>query len=129
MVAIYLTETQLKRMAVAKEKKRGVKPSLILTVPHQGAVIIVTKETDTATTIKGSKRFYPILAQVWVFFADRKYRNGKYLKGYHLEHWDDYAFTGKTRSSVEINAALTKAKKKAYVLAGKIAHAGYKFKR
>lgn len=126
-----LTEMQLKAQARAKAKRAGHKPELILTIPDRGAVILVTKITDMGTTIglkKGNLKTYPILARILVYFADKNWRNGKLLKGYHIEFWTDYTIVGKDKSALSYTKAIAAAKKKAYVIAGRIAQSGYKFK-
>lgn len=127
MVVVNISESKLKSMARAKAKRAGYPIALLLAIPHQGAVIGVERIHDMSRTNKG-REMYPILARTVVWFADTNYRHGKTTKGIHLEFWTDYTFIGKTRSELNVNQALMAAKKKAYVIAGRIATAGYKFK-
>ena len=126
MVVTTLTDTELRKLAVAKEKKRGYKTHLILPVAHQGAVITVTEMHDSGV-IRGNKTV-PILAQIWVYFADTNWKNGKTQPGHHIEFWDDEIFTGAGKTPAEYTKAIESAKKKAYEIAHKIAVHGYKYK-
>jgi len=126
-----LTETQLKAQARAKANKMGHKPELIIAIPERGAVIFVTKVTDMATTIglaKGNLKAYPILARILVYFAERNWKRGKPAKGYGIDFWTDYTIVGKNRNAASYSKAIAAAKKKAYVVARRVALAGYRFK-
>jgi hypothetical protein len=126
MVVTTLTDAQLRKLAENKEKKRGYKVHLILPVAHQGAVITVTEIHDAG--ISRGNKIVPILAQVWVFFADTNFKNGKTVPGYHIEGWDDYPILGTAKTPAEYAKAVSQAKVLAYDVAQKIAQQGYHYK-
>jgi hypothetical protein len=120
----HLTEAKLREMYKRNQKWNAKNIKLIVTVPSKGIAIGVEKITGEGTTVKGNwNKLYPIHAKVLLFVAtDLLGKTGKKKIG--LGYWSHKEFIGRNDTPAEIDAALKRAEKFAYVLASRVAKGG-----